>query len=104
MYPSKGGGCADASGVACHAPDLPDPRAPAVPTVSQLVTQDYCEAMKQLELEQDLRQHAEAFAHEVWPCSQGTLLRVLEWGDPPDPPRLPMGRCWCKRRRQTGRA
>ncbi|GAB0187881.1 shootin-1-like [Grus japonensis] len=33
--------------------------------VSQIVTQDYCEAMQQLELEQDLRLHAEAFAHEM---------------------------------------
>ncbi|XP_027765872.1 shootin-1-like [Empidonax traillii] len=33
--------------------------------VSQIVTQDYCEALEQLELEQDLRLHAEAFAHEM---------------------------------------
>ncbi|KAM6073228.1 shootin-1-like [Theristicus caerulescens] len=33
--------------------------------VSQIVTQDYCEAVQQLELEQDLRLHAEAFAHEM---------------------------------------
>ncbi|XP_014822237.1 PREDICTED: shootin-1-like [Calidris pugnax] len=33
--------------------------------VSQIVTQDYCDAMEQLELEQDLRLHAEAFAHEM---------------------------------------
>ncbi|XP_063192620.1 shootin-1-like isoform X1 [Chroicocephalus ridibundus] len=33
--------------------------------VSQIVTQDYCDAMQQLELEQDLRLHAEAFAHEM---------------------------------------
>ncbi|KAM6360983.1 shootin-1-like [Alca torda] len=33
--------------------------------VSQIITQDYCEAMQQLELEQDLRLHAEAFAHEM---------------------------------------
>ncbi|XP_064007868.1 shootin-1-like isoform X2 [Pogoniulus pusillus] len=33
--------------------------------VSQIVTQEYCEAMQQLELEQDLRLHAEAFAHEM---------------------------------------
>ncbi|KAM6269874.1 shootin-1-like [Porphyrio hochstetteri] len=33
--------------------------------VSQIVTQDYCEAMQQLEMEQDLRLHAEAFAHEM---------------------------------------
>ncbi|XP_068005797.1 shootin-1-like isoform X2 [Melanerpes formicivorus] len=33
--------------------------------VSQIVTQDYCEAMQQLELEQDLRLQAEAFAHEM---------------------------------------
>ncbi|XP_032541332.1 shootin-1-like [Chiroxiphia lanceolata] len=33
--------------------------------VSQIVTQDYWEALEQLELEQDLRLHAEAFAHEM---------------------------------------
>ncbi|XP_074948582.1 shootin-1-like isoform X2 [Phalacrocorax aristotelis] len=33
--------------------------------VSQIVTQDYCEAVQQLELEQDLRLQAEAFAHEM---------------------------------------
>ncbi|KAM6288933.1 shootin-1-like [Aegotheles albertisi] len=33
--------------------------------VSQILTQDYCEAMEQLELEQDLRRSAEAFAHEM---------------------------------------
>ncbi|KAM6401828.1 LOW QUALITY PROTEIN: shootin-1-like [Pluvialis apricaria] len=33
--------------------------------VSQIITQDYCEAVEQLELEQDLRLHAEAFAHEM---------------------------------------
>ncbi|XP_055578946.1 shootin-1-like isoform X2 [Falco cherrug] len=33
--------------------------------VSQIVTQDYCEVVQQLELEQDLRLHAEAFAHEM---------------------------------------
>ncbi|KAM6266491.1 shootin-1-like isoform 2-T2 [Spheniscus humboldti] len=33
--------------------------------VSQIVTQDYCEAVQQLELEQDLRLHAEAFAHKM---------------------------------------
>ncbi|PKU46814.1 shootin-1-like [Limosa lapponica baueri] len=33
--------------------------------VSQIVTQDYCDAMQQLELEQDLRLHAESFAHEM---------------------------------------
>lgn len=45
---------------------LPSPRKlPLSPAVSQIVTQDYCEAMQQLELEQDLRLHAEAFAHEV---------------------------------------
>ncbi|KAG6920917.1 shootin 1, partial [Chelydra serpentina] len=32
--------------------------------VSQLVTQEYSEAVQQLELEQDLRQHAETFAHK----------------------------------------
>ncbi|XP_030803250.1 shootin-1-like [Camarhynchus parvulus] len=33
--------------------------------VSQIVTQDYCQALEQLELEQDLRCHAEAFAHQM---------------------------------------
>ncbi|XP_068535568.1 shootin-1-like [Anas acuta] len=33
--------------------------------VSQVVTQDYCEALQKLELEQDLRLHAEAFAHKM---------------------------------------
>uniref|UniRef100_A0A8B9LZV5 Shootin-1 n=1 Tax=Accipiter nisus TaxID=211598 RepID=A0A8B9LZV5_9AVES len=33
--------------------------------VSQIVTQDYCEAVQQLELEQDLRLQAEVFAHEM---------------------------------------
>ncbi|XP_033920667.1 shootin-1-like [Melopsittacus undulatus] len=33
--------------------------------VSHIITQDYCEAVQQLELEQDLRLHAEAFAHEM---------------------------------------
>ncbi|CAN0100805.1 unnamed protein product [Bubo scandiacus] len=33
--------------------------------VSQLVAQDYWEALEQLELEQDLRLHAETFAHEM---------------------------------------
>ncbi|XP_074848185.1 shootin-1-like [Carettochelys insculpta] len=33
--------------------------------VSQLVTQEYSEAVQELELEQDLRQHAEAFAHKM---------------------------------------
>ncbi|TFK05123.1 protein PML [Platysternon megacephalum] len=33
--------------------------------VSQMVTQEYNEAMQQLELEQDLRQHAETFAHKM---------------------------------------
>uniref|UniRef100_A0A8C4V8D5 Shootin-1 n=1 Tax=Falco tinnunculus TaxID=100819 RepID=A0A8C4V8D5_FALTI len=33
--------------------------------VSQIVTQDYCDVVQQLELEQDLRLHAEAFAHEM---------------------------------------
>ncbi|XP_064367771.1 shootin-1-like isoform X2 [Dromaius novaehollandiae] len=33
--------------------------------VSQIVTQDYCEAVQQLELEQELRLHAEAFAHQM---------------------------------------
>ncbi|XP_027525942.1 shootin-1-like [Corapipo altera] len=33
--------------------------------VSQIITQDYWEALEQLELEQDLRLHAEAFAHEM---------------------------------------
>lgn len=54
--------------------------------VSQIITQDYCEAVEQLELEQDLRLHAEAFAHEVrldhWsPCPRvlggGGILGVL---------------------------
>lgn len=35
--------------------------------MSQIVTQDYCEAVQQLELEQDLRLQAEVFAHEVRP-------------------------------------
>ncbi|KAM4674089.1 shootin-1-like isoform 2-T5 [Amazona ochrocephala] len=33
--------------------------------VSHIMSQDYCEAVQQLELEQDLRLHAEAFAHEM---------------------------------------
>ncbi|XP_058660332.1 shootin-1-like [Ammospiza caudacuta] len=33
--------------------------------VSQIVTRDYCQALEQLELEQDLRCHAEAFAHQM---------------------------------------
>ncbi|XP_068045353.1 shootin-1-like isoform X1 [Anomalospiza imberbis] len=33
--------------------------------VSQIVTQDYCQALEQLELEQDLRCHAEAFARQM---------------------------------------
>ncbi|XP_061207960.1 shootin-1-like [Neopsephotus bourkii] len=33
--------------------------------VSHIISQDYCEAMQQLELEQDLRLQAEAFAHEM---------------------------------------
>ncbi|XP_065518844.1 shootin-1-like isoform X2 [Lathamus discolor] len=33
--------------------------------VSHIISQDYCEAVQQLELEQDLRLHAEAFAHEM---------------------------------------
>ncbi|XP_062431446.1 shootin-1-like [Rhea pennata] len=33
--------------------------------VSRIVTQDYCEAVQQLELEQELRLHAEAFAHQM---------------------------------------
>ncbi|XP_059673831.1 shootin-1-like [Gavia stellata] len=45
--------------------------------VSQIITQDYCEAMEQLELEQDLRLHAEAFAHEVWP-SPVTLPMLVQ--------------------------
>lgn len=50
-------------------PALPPapPSPPLCPAVSQIVTQDYCEAVQQLELEQDLRLHAEAFAHEVRP-------------------------------------
>lgn len=51
----------------------PPPEPPLSPAVSQIVTQDYCEAVQQLELEQDLRLHAEAFAHEVQqgsPCSR----------------------------------
>ncbi|XP_075355423.1 shootin-1-like [Mycteria americana] len=53
----------------------PPPEPPLSPAVSQIVTQDYCEAVQRLELEQDLRLHAEAFAHEVWPgpgCRGGT--------------------------------
>lgn len=42
-----------------------DPLRPRCPAVSHIISQDYCEAMQQLELEQDLRLHAEAFAHEV---------------------------------------
>lgn len=47
------------------APAPPEP--PLSPAVSQIVTQDYCEAVQQLELEQDLRLQAEVFAHEVRP-------------------------------------
>ncbi|XP_072718420.1 shootin-1-like [Ciconia boyciana] len=43
----------------------PPPEPPLSPAVSQIVTQDYCEAVQRLELEQDLRLHAEAFAHEM---------------------------------------
>lgn len=45
----------------------PPPEPPLPPAVSQIVTQDYCEAVQQLELEQDLRLQAEVFAHEVRP-------------------------------------
>ena len=54
---------------------LPEP--PLSPTVSQIVTQDYCEVVQQLELEQDLRLHAEAFAHEVRPAPKSPYLWVL---------------------------
>ncbi|XP_075565998.1 shootin-1-like [Pelecanus crispus] len=43
----------------------PPPESPLSSAVSQIVTQDYCEAMQQLQLEQDLRVQAEAFAHEM---------------------------------------
>lgn len=45
----------------------PPPEPPLPPAVSQIVTQDYCEAVQQLELEQDLCLQAEVFAHEVRP-------------------------------------
>ncbi|XP_067153365.1 shootin-1-like [Apteryx mantelli] len=41
------------------------PLSPSPPAASQIVTQDYREAVQQLELEQELRLHAEAFAHQM---------------------------------------
>lgn len=61
--------------------------------MSQVVTQDYCEALQKLELEQDLRLHAEAFAHKVRAGWRGAP-RGAEGGG-----RCPMGHwsadTWC---------
>lgn len=54
---------------------------PQPPAVSQRVTQDYGNILQQLELEQDLRQHAEVFAHQVGPRGVGGCKDGGETGE-----------------------